>query len=290
MSAYVVLLAPASTRGVRVCDEGSLDMAALFVAGTDFAVFHRRDDADIHLLRYVAQESQVGVDAPPVAPTVGSSSEPPVSDNHSADLLERELRRRQLYRETIPESPPATKTIIARRIDAASTDIFSTTPHDAHEAFNAADDPAIPIVEPATVLPAAASLAIASPGGFSAEDVAATSATEEFADAYSPVEDFDDAYAPTPHYAGLFADPHYSTSPASRTSSSLFTSATFLQFCTCATGALGPCLAHALLLGDPADPTANVALIRQNRRLLRRAANDTASRRPSPASPRHRHR
>ena len=59
-------------------------MAALFAAGTDFAVFHRRDDAVLHLLRHVAQESQVGVDAQPVALPVGSSSAPPDLD-HSAD-------------------------------------------------------------------------------------------------------------------------------------------------------------------------------------------------------------
>ena len=84
MSVYVVIIAPESIRGVRVCDVGSLDMAALFAAGTDFAVFHRRDGADLHLLHYAIQESQVGVDAPPVAFPVGSSSAPPDLD-HSAD-------------------------------------------------------------------------------------------------------------------------------------------------------------------------------------------------------------
>jgi hypothetical protein len=264
---------------------GSLDMAALFAAGTDFAVFHRRDDADLHLLRYVVQESQVELDPPPEAFPVATSGERPPDLDHgtggydlweeipntsaqSADRAARALRRRQLYREAVPETPTvsATRTILTRRITHAATDIGSPTPVDVLAAFNAADDPSIPVVATVPILTAAASC--------DTRTRAHGNTTPE-----SGVDEFAAAYSPVPHYAGLFADPHYSASPASRTSSSLFTSATFLQFCTCATDNPGPCLAHALLLGNPADPTANVELIRQNRRLLRRA--DT-SRQSSP--------
>jgi hypothetical protein len=305
---------------------GSLDMAALFAAGTDFAVFHRRDDADLHLLHYVVQESQVGFDAPPVAFPVASSGERPPDLDHSADGCDlweeipntsnqttdraaRALRRRQLYREAVPETPSAsaTRTIIARRIARADTEIGSPMPTDVLDAFNAADDPSIPVVATVPILTAAASLVVQSQGFFSAEDVAAFRSDPDFSrpsessesratrtrafgntTPESGVDEFADACSPVPHHAGLFTDPHYSSSPASRTSSSLFTSATFLQFFTCATDAPGPCLAHALLLGNPADPTANVDLIRQNRRLLRRAANTRRQSSPTRTSQRQR--
>ena len=79
--------------------------------------------------------------------------------------------------------------------------------------------------------------------------------TDEFAAEYSPV----------PIYDHLF-----------RTNDSLFTSATFLAYCTCATDTSVTCLAHTLLLADPRHPADNVELIRNNRRLLRRATSTTS--------------
>ena len=52
---------------------------------------------------------------------------------------------------------------------------------------------------------------------------------------------------------------------------SLFRSPTFLAFCTCESRPHNLCLAHVLLLANPADPLANVETIRANRRLIRQA-------------------
>ena len=94
---------------------------------------------------------------------------------------------------------------------------------------------------------------------------------DEFADAYSPTADFNRLYTDQEFPNTTFVDINYTQSPASRTSSSLFTSPTFLSLCACSTGT-PPCLAHVLLLANPLDPTANVSTIRRNRRLVRIAA------------------
>ena len=106
---------------------------------------------------------------------------------------------------------------------------------------------------------------------------------DEFANAYSPTADFNSLYTDQEFPNTTFVDINYTQSPASRTSSSLFTSPTFLSLCTCSTGT-SPCLAHVLLLGNPLDPTANVSTIRQNRRLVRiaAAASAEAQRRRTP--------
>ena len=101
---------------------------------------------------------------------------------------------------------------------------------------------------------------------------------DEFADAYSPAAAYNALYTDSAFPDTSFEDANYTQSPASRTSSSLFTSPTFLSLCTCAVG-VPPCLAHTLLLADPRNPTSNVSIIRQNRRLVRVAAAEcTAAR------------
>jgi hypothetical protein len=68
---------------------------------------------------------------------------------------------------------------------------------------------------------------------------------DEFADAHSPTAEFNRLYTNTECPNTPFVDIHYTQSPASRTSSSLFTSPTSLSLCTCSTGT-PPCLAQML--------------------------------------------
>ena len=80
----------------------------------------------------------------------------------------------------------------------------------------------------------------------------------------------DDNYAgrPAPLPTPAIVSPHASlVSP----NDSLFRSPTFLAFCTCESRPHNLCLAHVLLLANPADPLANVETIRANRRLIRQA-------------------
>ena len=312
---FVVFLLPANIRGVYHYDMRSRPHALrpastsvhantniaylgspgfsfdeLCLSGHDFSVFEHLADAESYfstgIFRPISQatpavahlqsRNQVVVDifntSPRLAAIDAASSSPPPPTR---------------ARQTVPETPSTdTTSPVADRAPITRHDRVSLTlrPEYIRRLEELRETATLePTLEPSVTSDTTAESPVVAQRSSAYSTSRDSERQDEFAEAYSPTAEFNRLYTDTEYPNTPFVDIHYTQSPASRTSSSLFTSPTFLSFCTCSTGT-PPCLAHVLLLANPLDPTANVSTIRQNRRLVRIAASDSseAQRRRTP--------